>query len=207
MKTCKQVFIAAGIATVGFIGVSAHADVVEISGFTAEFTEGFDDMSGGWKNSAFDVFEGQGSVGRSGQAGGLIVTSSWSYHSVVNPLTGGLFMGSPGGSVEYVFEDGIAAFGGFFSTNSLNDNGMAYFSNEVDSHIGSSEIAVPLEGEWEWSGWSADETIFKVVIEGNHSSKGFVMVDDMRIHTSIPAPGALAVMAIGLGGLGRRRRC
>ena len=207
MKMCKRMFFAAGIMSCSMVCSSALADVVEIDGFEAEFSESFEDVSGGYKSSAWGVFDGSGSVGRTGQSGGLIVTSSWSYKSRTYPHTGGQFMGSPGGAVEFAFDKGIHAFGGYFTTNSDFADGVARFYDASDDLIAEMDISAPTGSTWEWNGWQSDESIFRVVIDGNHGSGGFVMMDDLSIMTaSVPAPGALAGLAAMLAAPSRRRR-
>jgi len=199
---CIICTVAIGMCTTA----TASADIIGIDSFIGEYSESFDTQSGGYQHDLINVFDGQGTVGREGGTGGLIITGGWSFYDVVDQYDGSNFLGSPSSAVEYQFDTLISSFGGQFATNSNVADGTIRFYDAQDALIGSDTINVTDDGLWTWNGWESDTGVQRIVIEGNYSSGGFIMQDGMQADIAIPAPGAMAMLGLaGMVCISRRR--
>ncbi len=190
-------------AVLGSAG-AASAGITPIPSFTGQYQESFENFNFSWTSGNVPVFSGLASVHERSN-GSLIVTSSWSFNSVVRPQTGTRFMGSPSSWVEYNFNTPMASFGGFFTTNSSVADGQAQFFLNGEL-LSTQPLAAPKGGQWAWNGWTSPTGFDAVRITSNYSSGGFIMQDSLQA-SAIPAPGAAgAIGLIALAGFACRRR-
>ena len=178
-------------AVLGSAG-AASAGITPIPSFTGQYQESFENFNFSWTSGNVPVFSGLASVHERSN-GSLIVTSSWSFNSVVRPQTGTRFMGSPSSWVEYNFNTPMASFGGFFTTNSSVADGQAQFFLNGEL-LSTQPLAAPKGGQWAWNGWTSPTGFDAVRITSNYSSGGFIMQDSLQA-SAIPAPGAAGALA------------
>ncbi|NUQ53585.1 MAG: hypothetical protein HUU19_12920 [Phycisphaerales bacterium] len=201
MRISKLTLIA-GICAVAS-GHAAHAAIVSMGPFAGAYSEGFEGRSFYWTSGTTPVFGGAGTM-HERNMGTLILTGSWSFRTVVRPYEGRIIMGSPGGWMEYNFNQDMSQFGGYFATNSGTPDGRAEFYKQ-GALVGSQTLAAPASGAWTWNGWRSDTGFDTVHIIGNYTSGGFIMQDALQA-SPLPAPGAAALVGCGVVAVVRRRR-
>ena len=206
MKKCTLIAVSAIVACC-VVG-QAKAEIVPIGEFVGEKSEGFESQTPFQFLPSYDVFGGQGVVQQLGAGQGLHITTGWGFFSTVFPHSGDFFMGGAGVNAEWVFDTPALRFGGFFATNADVAGAVALFYDEAGALIGESDVVAPLGDNWAWNGWETTTLgpgIKSVQIIANNGFNGFIMHDDMQ-YTAIPAPGALALLALGAVGIRRKRK-
>lgn len=193
----------AGLCGMGAAAMTARAAIVPMSPFAGAYSEGFEGRSFYWTSGTTPVFGGAGTMHERNN-GTLILTGSWSFRTVVRPYEGRIIMGSPGGWMEYNFNQDMSKFGGYFATNSGTPDGRVEFYKQ-GSLVGSQTLAAPASGAWTWNGWRSDTGFDSVRVIGNYWGGGFIMQDGLQA-SPLPAPGASALVACGLLAVVRRRR-
>jgi len=203
----------AAIATAAIIMAgTAHADVTQIGEFDSLQFEGFDDERWVFERDTKEVFGGIGEVFATGN-GWIHTTGSWGFSSGdwrgSTRAYDGNMLGNTRGSINYRFDQTQHSFGGFFATIADVEGGIVKFYGSDDSLVGQSTLAAAVGGEWSWNGWALQDGFNRVEVTGNYKdgAGGFLMHDSMRVsNTTIPAPGALALIITGGLITTRRRR-
>lgn len=191
-----------GMVTVA-AAAPAQAAIVSMSPFAGAYSEGFEGRSFYWTSGTTPVFGGAGTMHERNN-GTLILTGSWSFRTIVRPYEGRIIMGSPGGWMEYNFNQDMGKFGGYFATNSGTPDGHVEFYKH-GSLVGSQALSAPASGAWTWNGWRSDTGFDAVRIVGNYGGGGFIMQDGLQA-SPLPAPGALGLVGCGTLAVIRRRR-
>jgi hypothetical protein len=153
--------------------------------FAGAYSEGFEGRSFYW-TSGHDpgLRRGRARCTRRNM-GTLILTGSWSFRTVVRPYEGRIIMGSPGGWMEYNFNQDMSQFGGYFATNSGTPDGRAEFLQAGRPR----RLADPGRARlrrMDVNGWRSDTGFDTVRIIGNYTSGGFIMQDALQ---ASPLPG------------------
>lgn len=194
------------ISIIAATAFSAHADIVQVDEFDSLQFEGFNDL----KMDTFDrnpveAFGGMATLLNTKKSF-LHTTGGWSYKKATRAYEGSRLLGTSSGGVEYQFDIAQKSFGGFFSTIDNVAGGSIKFFNG-DDLVGMDALNASVGGKWEWNGWSSKNQFDRVVVESNSKGKGFLMQDAMRVLTTqVPAPGSLAILAVGGVIAARRRR-
>jgi hypothetical protein len=174
------------VAALAALAFPSSAQVTPIGPFLGTDQEGFETQtSASGPCAGWDVFNGLGTYcGTTGSA--PIITGGWGYYCSLAPYGGSSLTGSPGGSIEYNFPGLISRFGGYFATNSAFVDATVDFYDGAGALIQSVPIAVPNDCNWYWHGWDFTGTggVSRIEVIGNHSSGGFIQMDDMEIDTS-----------------------
>jgi hypothetical protein len=117
----------------------------------------------------------------------------------------GAFMGlAPTGVVTFQFDTPILQFGGFFGhlSQGVSGGSISFLDDE-----GATIETLPFDlgyNQWSWFGWESDTPISGIAMSTG-ANPGFTTVYDNLQISHVPAPGALALLAIG-GCMCRRRR-
>jgi len=192
--------ILAGVLVSG----SAMADVTPIGEFTGDAFEGFENIA---PPGPFDgtVFGGQATM-EDEFADPVIATNFFSGDGEVQlfPYDGN-FMGlSPTGWTTFTFDTPVTQFGGFFGqVNDFPSDAVTFF-DEQGQEIDSIDFDLPV-GEWTWHGWESDVPIASIEILAGENPTLTTVYDNLQV-TFVPAPGALALLAVGACAPRRRRR-
>lgn len=184
----------------------AVASVSTTGEFTGDASENFENIAApGGLPGPVAIFGGAGTV-NDPLANTLViattVSSSDTDHENFFPH-GGFLMGLvPTGTVLFEFDQPVSQFGGFFGSAALQSGGFAVFRDESGQVIDTLDFSLTAM-EWGWHGWQSEVGISSIEIMGSDLSTAPFVFDDLQM-TLIPAPGAVAVLA--LGGLFARRR-
>jgi hypothetical protein len=104
------------------------------------------------------------------------------------------------GISEWVFNDPVVQFGGYFANNSRFDDARVDFFDVNGALIDSVTATVPIAQfpkDWHWNGWQSDVPIKSFVVTGNDTEflHGFIWFDDVQANTSaVPEPSSLALL-------------
>lgn len=124
----------------------------------------------------------------------------------VSPRTGGHILGFTEGPGIFLFDPPVRRFGAYFNNNSGADDATCDFFAANGDALGTLTATTPAAGnQWVWNGWESDRPIARLVVTGNGVIDGFLWFDDFE--STVPAPGAGAVLLAGAGAMCRRRRC
>jgi len=194
------------ISIIAAAGFSAQADIVQVEEFDSLQFEGFNSLDmGTFERNPVEIFGGMGTLLNTNNSF-LHTTGGWSYKNQSRAYEGSRLLGTSSGGVEYQFNIAQRSFGGFFSTIDEIADGSVKFYNGNDL-VGNEILNATAGGEWAWNGWSSESDFDRVVVESNSTNKGFLMHDAIRVlSTQVPAPGSLAIIAIGGLVATRRRR-
>jgi hypothetical protein len=161
--------------------------------FTGAFSEGFENTGNtGFLHCVVNrVFSNNGDLctfnpGSNTPSSGVTIASGWGFNCSIGPHSGGRFMGSAGGYVEYLFDTTVSRFGGYFGSNGNNNissGATMTFFDAGGGTIASELMTLTTCGVWEWHGWTSTTPIKKIWVQGNGSGYGggFVDMDDMQI--------------------------
>ena len=184
----------------------ALASVTTIGEFTGDASENFENIAApGGIPGPVEIFGGAGTV-NDPLANTLViattVSSSDTDHETFFPH-GGFLMGLvPTGVVIFEFDQAVSQFGGFFGSAAFQSGGTAVFRDEAGQVIDTLDFSTTAM-EWGWHGWQSETGISSIEITASALSSAPFVFDDLQM-TLIPAPGAVAVFA--LGGLFTQRR-
>ena len=176
------------VLTVGMSGAwqPVSAEIISIDEFIGDKSEGFETQTPFEFQRSYDVFGGQGVVQQIGEGQGLLIATKWIFYTTVFPHSGDFFMGGAGVDAEWVFDTPVKRFGGYFTTNSDVQHGVANFFDDAGNMIGQMDVTAPLGNAWTWNGWETDGAGIKSVqILANFRFGGNIMHDDMQ-YTAIP---------------------
>lgn len=184
----------------------AHADIVRVSEFDSEQTEGFQNLNfGKFEHGDVAAFDNMGTVFNT-SASWVHSTGSWSFKQRVTAYEGEAMLGTASGGIGYRFHTQQQSFGGFFASISDEADGEIrfYLGEEL---IGSDSLVARTDSSWSWNGWSSDRAFNRVEVSSNHSNRGFLVHDAVRVLTTeVPAPGGSALLLGGVLMIARRRR-
>ena len=176
--------------------VSAHASISTKGVFSGDLCEGFQGLA---SNNNLSIFGGAASL--NSNAG--VVSSNWSFLSTILPFEGDRFYGSADGPATIIFDPPVKLFGGYFGTNSVDENtnapdATANFFDTTDSLISSEPVVLGDGGTWNWNGWQADagKSIQRVEIVGPTLGGAFVHMDALKASGAIPEPTSLLVWGL-----------
>jgi hypothetical protein len=180
------------------------AQVTPIGEFVGDATETFENIGppGTFSGAIF----GGDALMQDVLAGNPVITFNLS--DGVNNLFAydGTFMGlSPTGWTSFTFDTPVVKFGGFFAhLTSSNPTSSISFFDETGGLIEAQTLSV-VYNEWNWFGWESDTPIGSIVINIAETPGATGVYDNLQI-TYVPAPGALALLAVGACVSRRRRR-
>ena len=112
------------------------------------------------------------------------VTGGWFNQCDLQAHGGSCFSGSKGGLLEFVFDQPVSRFGGYFATNGSVSDGKVSFYDPQDALISTEVLSIPKGCDWHWNGWETvlqSTEIARVEIVGNHPNGGFAQLDDLQV--------------------------
>lgn len=183
----------------------AHAAVTPVGPFVGDLSENFENIAppGSFPGQIF----GGNALMRDTLAGDPVITFVLS-----NGITGdslfaydGAYMGlSPTGWTRFTFDTPIYRFGGYFAHLYIDPPpGTISFFDERGGLLETLTHA-PQYGTWNWFGWESDTPIGSILVNTGPFPGVTAVYDNLEI-SYVPAPGALALLALGAC-LQRRRR-
>lgn len=193
----------------GLVGVAlsctAGAQVTSIGEFTGDAIETFEAI--GPANpypGGIDIFGGQGAFDDNFTDPWITANLSDSDNTLF--AYDGAFMGlAPTGWTLFTFDTPVVKFGGFFAHLSQGDpTGSVTFLDEQGGTIDAVGVTL-LYNEWSWFGWESDTPIASITFNTGETPGVPTVYDNLQV-TYVPAPGAVALLAIGACGARRRRR-
>ena len=187
---------------------AAHADITPIPPFAGTFSDDF----GSYPFSAhatLDIMGGFATITRLNPAGSIkIEFSSQLGDDLVQHRSPDRMMGQLS-TLEWVFDEPVSHFGGWWENNSRFDDAVVEFYDAGGSLIGTLNATVPQDAQaWTWNGWQSDVGIKRIVTIGNDVEflNGFIWYEDVQAIAAVPEPAGLAAVgALGLILLRRRR--
>lgn len=198
----------ATFAVAALVSSPALADVTAIGEFTGDGTETFENIaSPGGVPGPVDIFGGAATINDS-LANQLVlatvVSSSDTGHENFFPHNGFLMGLVPTGWTTIEFDTPVSQFGGFFGSAAFHNGGGVTFFDEDGNAIGSDDMEITAM-QWDWHGWESDTPISSIQIRASADPSAPMVMDNLQ-YTAVPAPGALALLAVGTFAAGRRRR-
>lgn len=194
------------LALVGTASI-ASADITATGPFVGDANERFENIAPpGSVNGPVDLFGGAG-TGNDPFANILMMAinlNSFLTGETIFAYNGNLMGGSVTGIVDFVFEEGATAFGGYFGTVDILEGGSVSFYDANDALIETQTFDLPLN-DWDWYGWSSTEAFSRVRIQGTPNPGLPIVFDDLQV-TLVPAPTTGAILMLGCAGMTRRRR-
>ncbi len=189
---------------VSSLATAAAANVQTVGPFTGDFSEGFENISGPQGHTGgMDIFGGQAHFNDALANQPWIASSLNGPEGSILPYDGN-FMGlAPTGWVAIEFEAPISAFGGYFGTASINSGGSVAFLDAEGLTIDIVAFDVPAL-QWTWQGWESEVPVHTIMLQASENPGNTMVYDNLQM-TLVPAPGAMLLMAAGLG-IARRRR-
>jgi len=184
---------------------TASADVVPVGEFAGEMWEGFENIGTPGSYSPLPIFEGNGSMIDSLANMAVIAYNWYGPAGEVLPYNGNYMGGTPAGSTLFDFSTPILAFGGQFNTVSdVADGTIKFF--DVEGALLEELTYNVTPATWGWQGWVSDTPIGGIeVIKSGPFGNMPMEYDDLQVNF-VPEPGAICLVAVGVGMLLRRRR-
>jgi hypothetical protein len=191
-------------AVAGAMGLAwgASAQVMTTGPFTGDFDEGWEDFPFPEFVPQYVVFDGNAVVNAIGPGQGLHVTFSWGFFCTVFPFEGAKFMGGAGVNAEWVFNEPVKRFGGYFSTNADIPGAVANVYDEANNLMGTFSIGSPL-CTWQWDGWEAtgNTGIKRVEVIANnifgchimHDGNQMELMDDVSCYADCNGDGVVNI--------------
>lgn len=192
------------IAVAGLFASAASADIVAVGEFTGDYFEGMENISPPQGHTGgFGIFNNQAHVNDALTNQPWVTTNLNGPDGTILPYDGN-FMGlAPTGWVTIDFDAPISSFGGFFSTSTIGAIGSIAFLDAAGDTIDILDFNVTAY-DWSWQGWESDVAVHGIVLQTNEVPGAILVFDNLQM-SLVPAPGALALLALGMG-LGHRRR-
>lgn len=183
----------------------AIGNVVPIGPFTGDYSEPLNQPFT-LIAASIDIFDGAASLNSHDYETTLIhlIISSTFGGVQVTPHTGSRILGFTQGPGIFDFEEPARRFGAYWNNNSGTANAIVEFFDVGGNLVDTQQAVVPL-GVWTWNGWESDVPISSIRVTGFGVLDGFLWFDDLEMSV-FPAPGGLALFALGLMMGGRRRR-
>lgn len=182
---------------------TAAAAVTPIGEFSGDMAEGFENIySPGAYPGPVPLFNGFATLDDT-LAHTIVISYVWQAgETIVYPYNGNLFSGAVAGSELFTFSTPITDFGGFFTTIAPVSDGSIKFNDAAGGLITTLPMTITT-GEWAWQGWHSTTPVGSIEIIGNAVPGMSVQLDDLQI--SVPEPGSLALLGLGVVALIRRR--
>jgi hypothetical protein len=182
---------------------TVSAAVTPIGEFTGDMGEGFENIySPGAHPGPIPLFNGFASLDDT-LAHTVVITYVWQAgETIVYPYNGNLFSGAVAGSEMFTFSSPITDFGGFFTTIAPIPDGNIKFYGAAGNLLETLPMTIAT-GDWGWQGWHSSIPLGSIEIIGNNGPGLSVQLDDLQI--TIPEPGSLALLSLGVVALIRRR--
>lgn len=178
--------ILTSLAAVSIVG--ALSAQTPIGPFSGTIQEGFETQSTGSFDPCIQgrVFGSTADLCTPGGSGAHI-TGGWSFACNIQERSGVQLFGAggatAGGGIEYTFDSAPSRFGGYFGMNHTGgpDFTVTFFAGAT--MVGSpTNLAMQNDCSWNWFGWDLTGTgIDRVHFATNHSSTGYLMMDDMEV--------------------------
>ncbi len=186
---------------------AANAQITPVAEFTGDITETFENLyAPGAHPAPWDVF---GGAAQMRDANAPIMMIAISLQSGITgesiyPYNGNLMGGSVTGWAVIDFDTPVTHFGGFLGTTDILSGGSIRFSDASGAEIDTVPFGLPL-AEWGWYGWSSSTPISRVEFFADIEPGKPLVFDDLQA-ILVPAPGAAALLVLGAGLAGVRRR-
>ena len=200
----------AGLFLVAIAGISAtpvHAVIVSVDQFTGDVTETFNQYDNTTAAQSIPVFGGAGTLQNLSAGGAIKIEFASTFMGYqVSPIDD--MMGGQLGVAQWVFNQPITRFGGWFENNSGADDAVISFFDVNNVLIQALPANIPFAEDWTWNGWQSDTPISRIVVFGNGTVNGFLWYENMQIDfADVPEPSAIAAVTVmALAGVHKRRR-
>jgi hypothetical protein len=160
------------------------ADVTTLGPFAGTVVDTFDQHSSNMAVQSLTVFGGLGAIENLTDGGAIKVEFASSFNGdLVVPISD-MMMGQLG-IAQWVFDEPVCRFGGWFENNSGADDATVAFYDADDSLIGEMIAAIPAAAQqWTWNGWTSDVPISRIVVTGNGILNGFLWYENVQADLS-----------------------
>jgi hypothetical protein len=115
---------------------------------------------------------------------GCHTTGAWGYACFLPNYSSGWMFGSAGGEVEFTFSPPATKFGGYFGINSGIPDGTFEFYDVGNNLLASVPVTIPADCTWNWLGWQIPQGASRIVVASNHSSNGYILMDELELDTA-----------------------
>lgn len=195
------------LASMG-LASSTAADITPIGPFSGDFSDHFGSYPQG-AHATLDIMGGFATITRLTEGGSIKIEFSSSLGGdLVTPRSPDRMMGQLS-VLEWVFDQPVSRFGGWWENNSRFDDANVEFFNASGGSMGTLVATVPEAGQaWVWNGWQSDTGIKRILVTGNDTEflSGFIWYEDVQAVAAVPEPGTVALLApLALFLLKRRR--
>jgi hypothetical protein len=172
------------LALLPFLAGVAQAQIVPIGPFTGSHSEGFELQTQSIQSQCITdrVFTDTADLCVSGNTGANI-TGAWGFGCSLQEHSGTRLFGSASGSATFTFDEPVAEFGGFFTTNHPNPGSLTVdFFSGGGALIASLQEPLDNDCTWDWLGWEAQSTLIgSITFTYSEGSGGFVMMDSLEL--------------------------
>jgi hypothetical protein len=181
----SQLRIVTSCVAIG-IAASSPAGVTSVGPFAGQYHENSNQHSSNMAVQVLPVFDGLGTLENLSEGGAIKVEWSSSLSGdLVSPLSG--MMCGQLGIAQWVFDEPVCRFGGWFENNSGADDATLEFYDVNDQLIGVmiAETAADAQS-WTWNGWESDVPFSRIVVTGNGIVNGFLWYENMELDLATP---------------------